>query len=204
MSRVALPSVTHRHLRHLEIQNETGYRTRAIRTLVVRALRFYGMAVRGVVRIAYSPVGGHRGCAALGNSAARAGLNMALTLPRDPGEADSEQFARVIRHEVLHWREAGHADMGPDILYCQGPAPEWAAGVTLEHVVPKAADPTEARDRKLAHARSMLKCARTRAKRAETIVQKWARRVRAAERAVERALVVETAPVDVAAGGGKP
>jgi len=60
------------------------------------------------------------------------------------------------------------------------------------------------REKKLAHARSMLKCARTRAKRAETIVQKWARRVRAAERAVERALAVETAPVDVAAGGGKP
>jgi hypothetical protein len=202
MSRHAeLPEVSHLHLRKLQVLNETGYATRAIRSLLVRCLRFYGMRVRGVVRVTYSSFGGHRGCAALGSGPKQVGLNMVLTLPRDPAEADVEQFARVVRHEFLHWRGVPHSEMADGVLYCRGPAPAWAAGVVLAHAAPRAVDPDEVRDRKLAHARSMLKRAETRAKRAETIVKRWQRRVRAAERATARALEAAVDTVDAAAGG---
>lgn len=201
--RAALPEVSHRHLRKLEILNETGYDGRAIRSLLVRCLRFYGMQVIGVVRVVYSSVSQHHGCAALGAGPDRAGLNMALSLPRDPVHADVGQFARVVRHEVLHWRGARHPDMTPDILYCQGPAPSWAAGVVLEHTEEEAVDPFAVRTQKLAHARSMLKRAETRVRRAETIAKRWKRRVQAAERAAARAFETAAPSVDVAADKGE-
>ena len=200
--RAALPEVSHHHLRKLEILNETGYNGRAIRSLLVRCLRFYGMCVRGAVRVVYSSVSRHHGCAALGSSPALSGLNMALSLPRDPGELDVGQFARVVRHEVLHWRGAQHADMTPDILYCQGPAPSWSVGVALTHTEAPVVDPFAVRTQKLAHARSMLKRAETRARRAETIVKRWQRRVRVAERAAARALESAAPMVNAAADRG--
>jgi hypothetical protein len=203
--RAELPKVSHLHLRKLQILNETGYDGRAIRSLFVRCLRFYGMRVRGAVRIVYSSVSQHHGCAAIGESEKWAGLNMVLSLPRDPSEFKVDQFARVVRHEVLHWRGARHPDMTPDILYCRGPAPSWAAGITILHAAaghPAVADPDAARYRKLAHARTMLKRAETRARRAETIVKRWQRRVKAAERAAARALEAAAPTVDVAADKG--
>jgi hypothetical protein len=109
-----------------------------------------------------------------------------------------EQFARVIRHEVLHWRGVQHSEMADGILYCRGPVPEWAAGIVLVHAAPKVADPAAMRDAKLAHARAMLKRAETRARRAETIVKRWERRVCAAERVVAR-MIEAAAPMVLAA-----
>ena len=184
--RAELPAVTRRHLRGLQVLNETGYDTRAIRRLIVRALRAQGMRVVGAVRVVYTGGRGHHGCATVGRSASMPGLNMSLSLPRDPAQLDVGKFARVIRHEVMHWRGVRHADMTDDQNYCRGACPEWAEGVVIAHRERAVPIDDERREKRLAHARAMLARAERKAKLAATIVKRWKRRVAAAERAFAR------------------
>ena len=86
----------------------------------------------------------------------------------------------------MHWRGVEHADMTEDQLYCRGPVPAWAEGVVISHREKAAPSRQEQRDKKLVHAREMLKRAETRLLRAETLVKRWRRRAGAAERAIER------------------
>jgi hypothetical protein len=186
--RAKLPEVTHKHLSGLQIVNDTGYDTRAIRSLMIRALRAQGMRVRGAVRIAYSSQElGHHGCAALGDSVHVTGLNMALSVPRDPAKFSVREFALVMRHEAMHWRGVLHGDMSDDQRYCRGELPEWAEGIVVAHRTEAPPSADEIRVKKVAHAQTMLKRAETRLRRAETFVKKWKRRVAAAERAAKRA-----------------
>lgn len=201
-NRAALPKVTRHHLQHLQVLNETGYDTRAIRRLIIRALRAQGMRVRGAVRVVYTGGGdAHHGCAALGDNIHWCGLNMSLSVPRDPSQLDVGQFARVIRHECMHWRGVRHGDMTEDQLYCRGATPQWAEGVSIAHRDKPVPSKASQREDKLAHARVMLAIAERKARLAATIVKRWKRRVAAAERALARA----AEPVRMAADqGGAP
>ena len=199
MSRAQLPVVTSKHLRLLEVLNETAYNGRAIRKLLVRCLRALGLKVCGCVRVAYSSVGEHHGMAALGRVEKKpdggyvtcAGLNMSLTVPRDPARFSRDQFARLIYHEVLHWKGVKHDEMTEDQRWCRGAAPAWCSDVEVvfrasKATPDKAAAKTEAKKAKLAHAREKLVNAERKLKLAETIVKRWQRRVAAAERALAR------------------
>lgn len=184
----------------LSIVNETSYDTRAIRTLVIAALREVCLPVRGAVRITYSKARGktpahhHRGSAAMGRTIrlqdgsfhTNQGLTMVLTLPRDPSMLDVAHFALVIRHEALHWKGVDHKDMTENQLWCRGPTPSWAEGVTIANVVRSKPNPIDQRAKRLAHARTMLTKSERKAKLADTLVKRWKRRVAALERAMTK------------------
>jgi hypothetical protein len=199
-------------MRVLRIVNDTAYDGRAIRSLVVACLRAQGLKVHGAVRIAYSSqAGGHHGVAALGDETyrpSRSGLNMALTLPRDPQELDEAQFARVVHHEVMHWRGVRHEDMTDEGRYCMSTwTPSWYAAwrdgrepvrlivrdgtiigdARIGWTPPRTVAPADERTRRIEHARAMLKKARTRVLRAQTLEARWRRRLGALERAALRA-----------------
>lgn len=214
MSHAELPQVATKHLRMLEVRNETRYRTRAIRTLIVRCLRALGLKVRGLVRVAYSTASEHYGFAALGHEErkvdggyiTRSGLNMTLTLPRDPGAFSRDQFARVILHEALHWKGVRHGDMTDEQRYCKGDAPAWCSDIEVAFA-PLLEHPKDGRKGKLAHARAMLARAERKLKLATTIEKRWRRRVAAAERAVARAAELKAAAekkIAEAEGSGEP
>ena len=214
--RAELPDVSSKHLRVLELRNETAYDTRAIRKLVVRCLRALMLKVRGCVRVTYSSVNEHHGVAAIGRQikrvvdssfygkvsleasgyVTRSGLNMALTVPRDPRLFSRDQFARLILHEALHWKGVRHEDMTDHQRYCSGPAPAWCLDVEVAFQPKPPVDPNAAREKKLAHAKAMLGRSERRLKLATTIVKRWKRRVSAAERALVRAAVVTVEPGD--------
>jgi len=187
----------------LRITNDTGYDTRAIRKIVVRALKAVCLPVRGAVRIAYSAGSfgdfgdaryRHHGEAVMGSTHRREdgsfvtyqGLTMVLTLPRKPEEADVGYFARVALHEALHWKGVDHKDMTENQLHCAGPLPEWAEGISLTHAVRCSPSPDALRAKRLAHAQKMLRNAERKAKLAQTIVKRWKRRTSALERAARK------------------
>lgn len=204
--RAALPKVDHRrHLTRLQVINETGYDARAIRSLIVRALRSQGVGVAGAVRVVYSGGDGrHHGCAALGESVRFRGLNMSLSIPRDPAKLDVGKFARVIRHEVMHWRGVQHADMTDDQRYCRGATPAWAEGVVVAHREKAVPSREERLLKKCVHAHEMYRRAEARLKRAETIVKRWRQRVSDAELAIDRASEPKRlAPAPMAADGDR-
>jgi predicted SprT family Zn-dependent metalloprotease len=91
------------------------------------------------------------------------------------------QFASVACHEFAHNRGMDHKAM-PNNYKWHGRWREyvaWAESMPLEVKPPKAAPSKEnLLEGKFAHAMKMLKIAETRQKRARTIQQKWARKVR--------------------------
>ncbi len=178
--------------RTLRVVNHTRYDARAIRRILAACLRSFGMKVRGYVRIAYSKKlgepGWHGGRAMLG-SLASPGTHMLLTLPRDPKRVSGEEFARVVHHEVLHWRGVQHGDMPPAQKLCLSWwIPSWFTALGprgfIAHRGPKPpVAPDVRRERKIEHARTMLAKAERKQKLATTLVKRWKRRLDAAERA---------------------
>lgn len=208
------PTTLTRHLRSLEVRNETRYDTRAIRKLVVACLRSLRLDVCGVVRVAYGVGEAHLGEAYLGDHIydrrhledvpdklprlrTRQGQSMVLTLPRDPAQFSRDLFARVVLHEALHWKGVEHKDMTESQLRCTGPAPAWAEGVEVIHRDPK---PEKSRAEvfaeRLEHATKMIERAEARERyyaglllRTANVKKKWERRKRLAEREIEKAKV---------------
>ena len=188
----------HKHWRDsLHVVNETGYDTRALRRVIVRAILAVCLPVRGTVRVTYDQKrtrsNWHGGSAAMGRVIKEAegyrtlqGLTMVLTLPRDPKLFDLANFARTAHHEVLHWKGVDHSEMTDDQRYCRGPVPSWAEGIVVGFEEPTKPDPSEAGAKRLQHAQEMLAKARTRAKRAATIEKKWKHKVDGMIRAAAR------------------
>lgn len=189
--------------KRLVVENETRWSTTAIRSVVVRCLRHLGMRVRGHVRVVYSTskreLRDHNGRAALGHQHKRPdgsywtapGLNMSLSLPRDPARLNLAHFCRVILHEALHWKGVDHKDMTPDQLWCRGPLPAWAEGAPpLVHrdVKPMKPKPTreEIAERKLEAMRARVAKLAGQLARTEKLLKKWRRKLRDAERRTER------------------
>lgn len=187
----------------LHITNETRYDTRAIRSLVIAALKQVVLPRRGAVRIVYSRATSleparrhHAGEAAIGTQVKRLdgragyetfqGLTMVLTLPRNPALLDVGHFALVIVHEALHWKGVDHKDMNENQLWCRGPAPTWAEGVTIAHREKRMTDPLAAIAKRRLHAQAMLERSERKAKLAATLVKRWRRRLGAIERAAAK------------------
>lgn len=205
MSHAEHPDLHRKWRTSLKVTNETGYDTRALRRIIVGAIRAVCLPVRGAVRVTYHRPGEYKNAAWHGGSAAYGrverkedggfityqGLTMVLTLPRDPALFDLANFARTAHHEALHWKGVDHTEMTDAQLRCSGPVPDWAVGVVVEFRAPKKPDVEELSVRKVRHAQEMLAKARTRAKRASTIEKKWKRKVdgllRAAAKRVEKA-----------------
>jgi hypothetical protein len=97
------------------------------------------------------------------------------------GEDLRDEVARVMHHEALHGVGARHADMTELQYWARQPVP-WAADLPLRVQEEKPVDRAAAFQDKLAHSRGMLRRAETRAKRADTILKKWRRRVAALEK----------------------
>jgi len=108
---------------------------------------------------------------------------MGLWIPA--GECNANLLAWVIWHEVLHLAGAEHKDMTPEQMQFTKP-PRWFSenvpGVERLREEKKIAASPPPHAQKIEHYREKLKEATTRAKRAETIRKKWARRLRLAER----------------------
>lgn len=203
----ALPRATHEHVRALRLMNETAYDGRAIRSMLVACLRFLGLRVRGAVRVTYATRGrgmGHHGRAALGDEDLvpnLSGLNMVLCLPRDPRKLDEGVLAWLMHHEALHWKGVRHEDMTDEQLYVGSWRPSWwqvwrrdREAALLTDAGPSAVGWTPAPVRapadesadKIRHAEAMLKKARTRVLRAQSVEARWRRRLAGLEAARER------------------
>jgi hypothetical protein len=188
----SLPFCKSKHYRSLEIKNETSYDTRAIRKLVVRCLRALTLRIRGVVRLCYSTgESTHYGVAALGSIdrgesgySIRSGLNMVLTVPRNPANFSKDVFAKVILHEALHWKGVEHVDMTENQRWCKGPAPAWANDVEVVFTVKAAPDPVKVLEKRRDHVLKMVLKATRRVRMARTLEKKWIKKLAAAERSI--------------------
>jgi hypothetical protein len=170
----------------MKIKNESRLDTKALRRLIGEVARREGYAEPGYLRRLHVEVvpgrtlgwhGGRGAVASLLTDEAGApvryvGRWIKLSIPREVSPA---QLAGTIRHEMAHNYGMRHDKMGPDLLWSK--PLEWAAAFELpERAVRTAASANP--ERRLEHARQMLRLARTRAKRAATIVKRWERRVR--------------------------
>jgi len=104
---------------------------------------------------------------------------------RIPAEVDPCDVARVIDHEVAHLAGLKHADMGEALYNCTQSL-DWLPNA-LPILAPEAepdgtALAAASRANRFEHAKVMLARAETRAKRAQTILKKWRRRVSAMQR----------------------
>jgi len=185
----------------MKLENRTRYRSADLEAIILRVLDSFGIAKHGRDRVVvqYGRVG-FSGCAYVGpimrwNGHAR----MRLRLP-DPAKStkafDVAAFVWLVRHEVAHWSGLHHPDMAPTLRRWAAweaagrPVPVWAEGMTvaIEDAPSPPAKPRPTadarREAKLQHAQEMLARARRKAALAETLVRRWERRARAAERAI--------------------
>lgn len=189
----------------ISIKNQTRWSTADLRALYKAALKAAGASAGGALVVKNrrgAGVGGNcwlgrhgrpglctlrlptpeteaRGVALSSALAAEAQKEGAPWAPYAPASF-RDQVARTMHHEALHAIGARHKDMTEPQMYCTQSV-EWARGLAL-NVEPAAPVQKAAFSDKLAHARSMLARAVTRAKRAGTIEKKWARRVKMLER----------------------
>lgn len=180
----------------MRIINRTRWSTEDLRRIIAASMRARGVRSTGVtVRI--SPSKTHvTGWAYIGRWVGgveisptmktvrrfRQGMEMAI---RIPSEFDPCYLARVIDHEVAHLAGLGHKDMGEALYNCTQ-ALDWLPSVppviTLEAEPEGEAIAAASRANRFEHAKVMLARAETRAKRAQTILKKWRRRVSAMQR----------------------
>ena len=173
----------------LEVVNGTAYDTRDIRRFLSAGMRAKGVEWREVI-IDYGKGSALSGWGVLGTEGDcnRHGITIRLTLPSPAFVAECRAdgtdpigykgLAQVFEHEIDHTLGLKHKDMvGYWTL-----EPTWHEGLTIRFVEPEVVDcATAARQRAAAreeHVRAMLKKAETRLRRAKTIRDKWARKVR--------------------------
>lgn len=114
---------------------------------------------------------------------------------------DVRHFVWLIRHEVAHWQGLRHRQMSDAMVHTSVwrtlgcPLPIWAETITIG-IEPLAvlADRKQARralpdrdverDKRKTHALAMLAKAERKAKLAATLVKRWTRRVKSADRAI--------------------
>lgn len=172
----------------IQLKNGTPYRDDDLRAIVREACKAAGVSckkLRFVVKLRRSGRlanfhGGRASCRP-GRRARWISAYLELILPR-PEFVSLKETALVALHEAMHLAGATHSSMTEEQLHCTGPLPAWAASLELrvqDQSPPKGERLAAARADRLAHAEAMLARAVTRAKRAETIRKKWARRVTA-------------------------
>ncbi len=168
------------------IINETKYSSRNLRTFFLAGMKAMGIKESKRIRVAYSHASKHWGQAQLGKFAPKAtggvrryeGYRVLMTLPGDPTKLDLREFSRVFEHELLHNLGVEHKDMTPVQLYCTGPLPAWAEGLSIAMTTPRAKPSMEdritARETK---AVAMLDIHARKLARQEKLVTKWKRKV---------------------------
>lgn len=184
----------------LKLVNKTRFRDEDLRAIMRAACTAAGVAAREVI-FRVNPGALHiRGRATLPSSRSNLFRGVCtMSIPRfeiwGPGrhgqrERTREQLVlevcQVALHEAMHMAGAKHIDMTEEQYYCRMPVP-WASGMVLrereeEPVVPVEERRAAARADRVEHARSMLRKAETRSKRANTILKKWKRRVATLEK----------------------
>jgi dual-action HEIGH metallo-peptidase len=171
----------------MRIANQTNWNTRDIARLIRRCAELENVSLKYArVTVKNRRKGGWK----LGHCQYGTLLNprvrMLLLIPKESA-VDSIQLAHVISHELGHAKGLRHTDMR-NIRYgwvdgwkeYYGWATEYTIAVKPAPVQPSIED---RRAQRLVHARTMLRRAATRARRALTIEKKWKRRVTALCRA---------------------
>lgn len=170
----------------MRLVNETRWRTADLRAIVDRAAREEADAPtrrRLHITIRY-----RRGTQTWTTG------NAYLGTPERPGTirvfvtrhaVDPVSLAHTAAHEIAHARGVDHQTMrgSPRYTFTDGWRERyaWAASMPIRAIEPRAKVKPTPVDR-LAHARALHKAALTRLRRAQTIEQKWRRRVRDLER----------------------
>ncbi len=161
----------------LVLVNETHYETRDLRRFFVAGINAltHGEWSSKHVTVVYSRRWAHwRGgvwaCAELGGT--YPGHVMRFAVPKDPANWTVGDLARVLRHEHAHNLGIRHGDMDAELRYCQGPDPEWCAGLRVDVRRPRARPPVDLRARR--HASVLEGIAR------------WERALRTAERRLRK------------------
>lgn len=188
------------------LQNHTRHASADLERIILGALAEFGITshAHDRVRVA-SSAGGYSGYCYYGRNKPPPGRPRMWL--RIPPEVDVPRLVWLVRHEVAHWANLRHAQMGTALRYwsrderlrpvagpvgCERPIPAWAEGLTVavvadvEPVVRKIRREVDAdarRAKRIEHARTMLARAERRAKIAATCVKRWRRRLAAAERA---------------------
>lgn len=171
----------------MKITNHTKVKTPAVRQLIVAVAKRGGFTEAAYLKglfVTLKPGNRHHGLATLalngimpvgGFAFRKFGRNMTLWFPED-SRLNAPMLAAVIHHEMAHNWGQRHPAMTDDIKYCE-PLKEFQDW-TFPRQMPKvkalkaAADPAK----RLHAVEANLKRARTRAKRAKTILLKWERK----------------------------
>lgn len=120
------------------IANTTPYDTRDLRSIILRALRQFGVGPedhqRLKVTIRHSKNGGYSGIAMLGRRDRFLGLmlgrRMILRIPR-LSPIDPASFAALTLHEVAHLVGWVHQDFGRSLMRCEPSIARWAEGMLI-------------------------------------------------------------------------
>lgn len=173
----------------IKLTNKTAYRDDDVRALVRGACAAAGTQVRVLhLMVSYARRNAVSGNAYVPGPGRRKHFSntMRLRIPK-PGVAIRQgSVAQVALHEAMHVAGAQHQDMTAEQWDCTMPVP-WAEHLQLRvKEAPDKPDPelrkAALRSDRLEHAQVMLAKAETRAKRADTILKKWKRRVGALSR----------------------
>jgi hypothetical protein len=170
----------------LAIHNGTRFRTADIRRMLLAAVRHQGIGHLGDARVRVVRARKHcSGRATLGSRREPIAKSMLLRLPP---RASPERVANLIHHEVLHWAGVRHRDMTPDVRWATDRPPAWfdPARHVLEPELASAAGGPRPDPGARLRAAAMRAKAVTRLKRARTIEQKWAKKIKLATNRVAK------------------
>jgi hypothetical protein len=163
--------------RKLDIENKTRWSTYDLRGFFLAAMKERGIDTL-TVEVVYGR-GDHVG--------GRGSYHLPwikLMIPSGP-EINMRQLAQVTLHEIDHTLGLDHKDMVDwweiEPTFHEGLSIRWKE-TPKKTAEQRVAARTAAVEQRAAHARGMLKKARTRLKRAKTIEAKWAKKVRYYER----------------------
>lgn len=174
----------------MKVVNKTHWMTRDLRRIAARVTREefprdrFGDRAKSIsVHVGYNRAGS-------GSSSGHAYYHSNWCTVNVPsGRVDPVDFAHVVAHELGHCKGLKHGHMAPHMESTRwGKRSDymrqhfaWAKAIEIRRTpVRTKARPTV--DGKLAHARRMLAKAATRAKRAQTLLNGWQRKVRYYER----------------------
>lgn len=177
----------------MKLVNRTHWRTADLRRIAARVVReefpkdrFGDRAKKIQVHVGYNRQGANGSCSGYAHYHANW-----CTVNVSSVRVDSVDFAHVVAHELGHCKGLRHGHMPPHMEsttwgrrsgYMRAHF-AWAGSIEVRRQ-PEKRKVRPAVDAKLSHARRMFAKASTRAKRAQTVLKKWQRKVRYYERQV--------------------
>ena len=171
----------------MRIINETSYRTDQLRALIVRVAQDELSAHQKKilrVKVVYARAGQRKLGHAFYGTVYSQVLSMTLYLDRDCAHEHLRKLALIIAHEMAHCRGMRHREMrGNRYHWVDGWAERYAYAQSFpleQQVKPSVMKPGDAE--KHAHALTMMQQWTSRAKKASTLLKKWARKARYYER----------------------